>query len=107
MRLENILLADRLHRAVVIPQPAAVARVEHIGDIMSLGGLLSVVVDDCKEAVGSLLLGGLLRSKDLCEIVKWMMESGLERVDFDILASIFSSTGNSTFLVIFVHPSDR
>lgn len=54
-RVQNVALGHRLHRAVVVADPVAVADVENVGDVVSLAGFLPIVVHNGKQFVLLLL----------------------------------------------------
>lgn len=67
LRVQDVALGDRLHRAVVVADPVAVADVENVGDVVPLAGFLSIMINDGKKFVLLLLcLIFILLRDDFC-----------------------------------------
>lgn len=67
LRVQDVALGDRLHRAVVVADPVAVADVENVGDVVALAGFLPIVVHNGKKFVLLLLcLIFILLGDDFC-----------------------------------------
>lgn len=65
--MQNVRFADRFDGAVIVAQPVRVATVIRIDDVMALGRIFAVVIDNGEQTIEFLILSDFLGRNDFCD----------------------------------------